>query len=384
MHALPIDPAVVRQHLFWRDPRPLMFTQHGAVHPSGMDIPDDHLLFTTSGTSGGLKWIALSKEALQISARAVNQHLEVTRDCIWGLALPMHHVGGFGVVARAYHIDCDLQVLYQSWNPIKFAAWVAQRGVTHLSLVPTQVHDLVHAGCRSPRSLIAVVVGGGRFDSALARAARDLGWPVLASYGLTEAASQVATQRLGRLCNESGDDSLAVLPHWQVRSDADGCLEIRGDALFSGTVVDGRYQVRRGDWHATRDRVNWLAGGLVPLGRADSLVKVAGELLNPLDVEACLSAELGAHGMRIAVVPCEDGRLGHRLNWIVEQGVPAELIVRAMERYNQRVPRSQRLDPPRVVPALPRGALGKIRRAELVRIMNGAPPAGSDQAGRSR
>ena len=377
-----IDPAAVRAQPFWHDPRPLMISPGGFTTTSGIDVPDDHLLFATSGTSGKSKWISLSKDALLCSARAVNQHLEVTSKSVWGLALPIHHVGGFGVVARSYEINCDLQVFTGPWNPGRFTEWLAQGNVTHVSLVPTQVHDLVHAGCRSPRSLVAAVVGGGKLDSVLERAARDSGWPVLVSYGLTEAASQVATQRPG--CGGCGDEALVVLPHWQARADAEGCLEIRGPALFSGVVVDGSYVPRRGEWHATRDRMQWHAGGLVPVGRADSLVKVAGELLNPSDVEASLAAELGVHGTRIAVVPCEDARLGHRFGWVVEQGVPAESVARAMERYNHGVPRSQRVGPPVVVAALPRGELGKIRRADLSRMIAGSRSADRDQAGRSR
>ena len=75
---------------------------------------------------------------------------------------------------------------------------LADRGVTHTSLVPTQVHDLVKADLRAPETLKAIVVGGGHLDAATGRLARTLGWPVLASYGMTEAASQIATQTLER------------------------------------------------------------------------------------------------------------------------------------------------------------------------------------------
>ena len=57
--------------------------------------------FKTSGSSGEPKWIGLSRQALRVSADAVNRHLEVGASSIWALALPSEHVGGFGVILRS-------------------------------------------------------------------------------------------------------------------------------------------------------------------------------------------------------------------------------------------------------------------------------------------
>ena len=40
------------------------------------------------------------------------------------------------------------------------------------------------------------MTGGGALDPSLYKQARDLGWPLLPSYGLTECGSQVATASL--------------------------------------------------------------------------------------------------------------------------------------------------------------------------------------------
>lgn len=383
MHPRQVHPATILDGAFWEDVRPIALSAAGLE--SGFTMaPDNHLLFATSGSSGDPKWIALSKEALLVSARAVNKHLNVDSKSIWGLALPIHHVGGFGVIARAFVKSCELQVFEKNWDPEDFSRWTRAVGVTHTSLVPTQLHDLVHSACSPPRSLHAVVVGGGRLDPALGQAARRLGWPVLASYGLTEAASQVATQSLASLEHEIADEILTSLPHWELRVDAEGCLEIRGAALFSGIVSGGRYHPREGEWFLTRDRVELVPGGLVPRGRADFLVKVAGELLDPLEVEARLAAELGRHGIGIAVLPVEDARLGHRFALIAEAGVPEDLIARAVDVYHQGVPRSQRFGDVVVVPELPRSELGKIQRQRLREMVGRSTSGDLDQAGRSK
>lgn len=195
-----MDAPVLITDRFWNDDEPVFMGGFDGELPD-IDALCGQVLFKTSGSTGAPKWVALSRHALQVSAQAVNAHLEVAGDACWGLALPLHHVGGFGVMARANQAGCGLAAFTQRWQAADFANWLEQQGVTHSALVPTQVHDLVAAGLSAPNSLRAVVVGGGQLAPSLGQAARDLGWPVLASYGMTEAGSQIATQGLECLAN---------------------------------------------------------------------------------------------------------------------------------------------------------------------------------------
>ena len=136
----------------------------------------------TSGSSGTLKWIALSKSALWWSAERVVEHLKITSDDVLVLALPVYHVGGFGIVARAQIATCCFLEFCERWDPKVFADFCHQEGVTIASLVPTQVRDLVDAEVAAPPSLRALVVGGGALESELAEKAISLSWPVFASY----------------------------------------------------------------------------------------------------------------------------------------------------------------------------------------------------------
>lgn len=358
---------------FWLDDRPWAFGFAGPL--PGMDVLRGQVLFQTSGSSGRPKWLALSKEALQHSARAVNAHLEVDARSCWGLALPVHHVGGFGVAARAMAADCRMAVFAGRWDPAAFAAWLADERVTHTSLVPTQVHDLVRDGLRAPSSLRAVVVGGGRLDEPSGRAARELGWPVLASYGLTEAGSQVATQSLDTLNADYTPAPLPVLPIWNVRVDEDDCLLIAGPALFSGILVPDaagwRYEPRTGDGFRTADRVLCESGWLTPLGRADLRVKVLGELVDPEAAERELAESFARCGgssevlgaFAVAAVP--DARTGHRLAVFCETRIPRPALDAALADYQARVPGHLRLAGPYWREALPRSPLGKLLRRQL-------------------
>ena len=364
---------------FWEDPRPFAAGEFpGPIPPlAGLER---HVLFTTSGSTGPPQWLALSKQALLLSAATVNQHLRVSADCRWGLALPLHHVGGFGVLARAFEAACDVRCFSQRWQAEAFQAWLRQSGVTHTSLVPTQVHDLVAAGLSAPPALRAIVVGGGQLDMATGRAARQLGWPVLASYGMTEACSQIATLGLELLDSSYQTAPLPVLPIWRTRVSAEGQLSIAGPALFSGSLRregdDWKFSPRVGEWLLTSDRVDLTNSGLTPLGRMDAMVKVLGELVDPLAVEhevLALSNGTLAPGT-FAVVALPDARAGHRLVPVFEAAVDPALAAAALGSYHSQAPGFRRLQPPLVLAALPRSPLGKLRRADLAAALAGKSP----------
>jgi len=357
---------------FWRDPATFAAGDFPGAIPACGGLTG-HVLFETSGSSGAPKWIALSKTALLASAAAVNRHLGVTQASCWGLALPPRHVGGFGVAARAFEAGCRFECFGQRWDAAAFRKWLEERQVTHASLVPAQVHDLAAAGSRAPAALRAIVVGGGHLDARTGRAARALGWPVLASYGMTEAASQIATQSLDSLASIYQPSPIPLLPIWRAELSAENLLRISGPALFSGALVlEGNewvFQPRVSGWHETGDRVALDEGMLTPLGRADTLVKVLGELVSPEQIERELAALSGgalAPGV-FCVVAVPDARSEHALVPVFDAAAGAELIDAVLAAYAARAPGIRRLRPPLMFADFPRGALGKPRRAEITR-----------------
>jgi o-succinylbenzoate---CoA ligase len=371
-----MDPEFLTSEAFWSDSPPFFAVAPGVAAPVLADTAEllDHVLFQTSGSSGAPRWIALSKAALQVSAQAVNRHLGVETASRWGLALPAHHVGGFGVIARARAAGSGLHVFGQKWNPLAFTAWLREHRITHTSLVPTQVHDLVAASLHAPDGLWAIVVGGGRLDESAGRAARARGWPVLASYGMTEAGSQIATQSPACLQAAYAPAPIPLLDIWDAAMEEDGRLRISGPALFSGelllTDAGWTYLKRDSPWHLTQDRVSLDGRLLTPLGRADTLVKVMGELVDPEGIERELLELAGGRLSpgSFAVVALPDPRTEHALVPVFEgQATPKQdEWVRA---YNERAFGFRRLRDAVCLASLPRSPLGKIRRAALAEMV---------------
>ncbi|MDP4899224.1 MAG: AMP-binding protein [Akkermansiaceae bacterium] len=352
---------------FWEDPGCFVAGEWEGELPD-VSVPGACVLFRTSGSTGEGKWVVLRKSALLVSARAVNEWLGVDERSVWGLALPLNHVGGFGIVARAYAAGSGLAVFPEKWDAGAFSEWIPRDGVSHTSLVPTQVHDLVKRAILAPASLKAVVVGGGRLEESLGEAARELGWPVLASYGMTEACSQIATQRLSSLGKRFGEAGMELLPIWEAEVNEDGLLSISGDALFSGTITKEGFSQRQHGAFLTSDRVRLDGCILIPEGRADSLIKVMGELV---DIEAVEREFLRIAGDRIdpgefAVVALPDERRGHVLVAVFEGGLDA--AVPAYREYQENAGGLLRFERWIEMEAFPKTNLGKLRRAQLAEI----------------
>jgi o-succinylbenzoate---CoA ligase len=361
-----MDPPLLIDRDFWNDPRPFAA---GKIP----DLPElaGHVLFETSGTSGDPKWVALSKQALLVSAAAVNQHLQVTRESCWGLALPLNHVGGFGIVARVHYAGCRLEHTDSRWQPDFFRNWLANAEVTHTSLVPTQVHDLVKTRLTAPSTLRAVVVGGGHLDPMIGQAARELGWPILASYGMSEAASQIATQGLDSLTKPYHSAPIPLLPIWQAETTPAGLLSISGPALFSGYVSTGEFMPRISEWHLTSDRVKLRDRHLTPVSRADTLVKVLGELVDPESIERELIALSRGDLLpgTFAIIAIPDSRMGMALVPVFEASVATGSIDSLLARYDKQAAGFRRLGLPLIMAHFPRSSLGKLKRSELATMI---------------
>lgn len=310
-----------------------------------------HVWVATSGTSGALKLVALSKDALLSSAAAVNAHLDAQPSDTWSRVLPPFHVGGIGIAARAHLTGSRVEVF--DWDPHRFA----RGGFTLSSLVPAQVCDLVAAKLRAPAGLRAIVVGGGSLPDDLYADGRELGWPLLPSYGLSEAASQVATATLG-------SPELRILSHLRVRIE-DGRVALSGGSLLTGYSHfdrDGRaafIDPKIDGWFVTEDHGEVEGSVLRVYGRSGDFVKIGGESVDLGRLDRVLDAVRGPVDAAIVAVP--DHRLGHVIH-LATIAADAQSMV---EAFNSRVLPFERIRAVHRVDSIPRTSLGKLRRHEL-------------------
>ena len=372
-HPLPRGPGRV-----WQNPR-------DPLPDGGPLLEAGQVGFATSGSTGVPSVVVHSVESLEVSAAAVNAWLGARAEDVWLRVLPEFHVGGFQIHTRAGLSGGRVVVDREKWEPGRFARICREEAVTLTSLVPAQVADVVQRGARGHPPLRAVVVGGGAMDESLRQQALALGWPVLPSYGASEAASQVATAPLG------GTGPMELLPLWEARTGAEagspggfpgpggaeaaGLLELRGPALASGRFVREKDAwilhplTDQSGWWRSADRVVLSGRELHFAGRADRVVKVLGELVHLEEVERSLAAA-GLERGRFVVVAVPAARRGMELVVVLEASHGPEETALAAYRAGAapfaRVGRVVR------VAALPRSPIGKVRYAELAERI---PPA---------
>lgn len=330
------------------------------------------LWLLSSGTQSvdQVKAIALTYDAFKASARAVNQHLDVRKSDRWLITLPLYHVGGLSILTRAHLSHSGFEFL-KNWDALKFAQSILDYKITLTSLVPTQVHDLVTGDMVCPVGLRAVVVGGGSLDPGIYRRARELGWPLLPSYGLTECCSQVATATMKSL--ERRDfPQLEVLSHVE--------LELREQRIFLKSPAlakwiakgdrEGQFSLEdplRDGWLPTEDLAEWDRRGLKLLGRRDDVVKILGVLVPVQQVEHEARAFFLKKGLSgdIAVVALAGGREENRLVLVTDSGASLREWEMHLQSFNEKVPGPHRIKQFVWTSSIPRGELGKVNRLAL-------------------
>jgi O-succinylbenzoic acid--CoA ligase len=286
----------------WRVPKPPRDPGPGQV------------VVTTSGSTGGPRWVQLSVAALGASAAATQARLGGPGQ--WLLALPAHHVAGLQVLVRAALAGTPPAVLdlRNEFDPAAFAA-AARRltrkpgGRCYTALVPTQLARLLGTDPRPLAGFDAVLLGGGAAPDGLLQRARAAGVRVVTTYGMTETAGG---------CVYDG----WPLDGTRVRVDGKGSVELAGPMLATG-YLDAPEETAaafRDGWFTTSDlgRLD-EQGRLQVLGRADDVVVTGGLNVAPADVEAVLT---GLPGVAAAcVVGLPDPEWGERVTAVV---VPAD------------------------------------------------------------
>ena len=301
-----------------------------------------HVFVATSGSTGSVKLVALSKRAILASAAAVNARLESDSHDVWCAVLPFFHVGGLGIHARA-HLS-GAKVLTMKWDPRAFA----QTEATLASLVPAQVYDLVELGLSPPRPLRAVLVGGGVFDPELDARARGMGWPVLASYGMSECASTISVLE-------------EILPHLEARVTPQDALAFKGESLFTGYLTgEGMVDPKIDGWFSSEDRGDVSGRSLRVLGRAGEFVKIGGESVDLKRLDRIAAEVARERGGDAGVVAVADDRLGY----VIHLAVTSEGIGAAFDERVMPFERARRVH--RVL-SIPRSPLGKLLREQLAR-----------------
>ena len=355
-----------------------------------LDLGQVHTLVYTSGTTGRPKGALLTYGNHWWSALGSAMNLGALAGDRWLVCLPLFHVGGLAILFRSV-ISGFTALVHERFDPVAVNQAIDEERVTLLSVVSTMLHRMleVRGGRPYPATLRCVLLGGGPAPRPLLDASARLGLPVAQTYGLTEAASQVATLAPEDTLRKLGSAGKPLFPN-QVRIVTTGGEEARpgevGEIQVRGPVVTPGYWNRP---EATADALSddgWLRTGdlgyldadgyLYVLDRREDVVLSGGENVYPAEVEAALLAHPAV--AEVVVVGVTDLEWGQRVVAAVRPAAGAavsegELQAWCRERLaGYKVPKEIRL-----VTELPRNATGKLLRRAVRAWWEDAEKTGS-------
>ncbi len=376
----------------------------GPLPPATVAADDVALIVATSGSEGAPKGVLLPQRALVAAATASAARIPLAAGDTWLACLPLFHIGGLSIFWRCFAAGAAVR-LHEGFDATAVWADIAAGRATHVSLVPAMLARLldVSRDAPPPSTLACALIGGAALSRPLWRRARNAGWPLYVSYGMSETAAQVATLPP----TDDWDEGLVgtPLPGMEIAIGDDGHIRVRGPQLMqgylalpangaaapasgenpehAGTLPAGIEAPFENGWLRTGDLGHIdAAGHLRVLGRGDDVLVSGGENIHPLEIESRLAACPGVTDVAVTATP--DPVWGDLVTALVV-GSAGAAMVDAWSRAH--LPAKLRPRKVIAVAALPRNALGKLERRRLPELLAGGgqtPMRGdSDTAGKA-
>jgi len=339
---------------------------------------DAAVLLYTSGTTGRPKAVALTDLNLLSNVEGCRVAGEFTAEDVMLAILPLFHAFGLTVTLLLPLTLGGKVILEDRFVPRTSLQSVATHRVTAMIGVPSQFRLLAREPAEVDATCLRLCIAGAERLGDHVREAFEQRFsrPLLQGYGATEASPVVSFNRPGH--NRPGSVGLP-LPNVRVSireemrefpAGQHGEVCVEGPSIMLGYFHQPEAtaaKIPEGVLH-TGDR-GWLdtEGYLHLTGRADDMIKVAGEKVYPAEIESVLEAVEGVE--EAAVIGVDDPVRGAALAAFVAAR-PGTTLEAAAVRAACR----DRLDAahvPRaitVVEQLPRSASGKVDKKTLLEL----------------
>jgi len=283
--------------------------QNSSTLPRRIGLDEIHSIIYTSGTTGRPKGATLTYGNHWWSANASVLNLGLLPDDHWLASMPLFHVGGLAILIRCTIYGIPV-TLHERFDPARVDYELSHGPITIVSLVPTMLERTLDAhesrgAIGFPPSLRAILLGGGPAPEALLHRASRLHAPVLQTYGLTEAASQVTTLSPDDALHKIGSAGRPLFPtSIEIRGldeEREGSNPLPpneiGEILVSGPTITLGYWGRPEETDTTI-RDGWLHTGdlgyldeegyLYVVDRRSDLFISGGENVYPAEIEEVL------------------------------------------------------------------------------------------------
>jgi oxalate---CoA ligase len=354
----------------------------GAVSAGGMaEAGDVALILHTSGTTSRPKIVPLTQANVCASACNVRDTVALTASDRGLNIMPLFHIHGLiagllAPLAAGSSIFCT-----PGFNALKFFTWMQEAKPTWYTAVPT-MHQTILA--RAPQNKEIIAAHPLRFirsssSSIPPQVIRELeavfGAPLIESYGMTEAAHQMASNPLPPRKRVPGSVGLAAGPEVGIM-DGQGALlppNSTGEIVIRGPNVTAGYESNpkanaeafTNGWFRTGDQGVMDADGYLSItGRLKEIINRGGEKVSPREVDEVLMDHPSVQQVVTFAIPHD--KLG--------EDVGAAVVLREGQSISEKELRefaAKKLADFKVprkilfVDEIPKGATGKLQRIGL-------------------
>jgi O-succinylbenzoic acid--CoA ligase len=330
------------------------------------------LIMFTSGSSGKSKAVVHTFQSLYESVKAVDSFSDLSHNDLWLASLPLYHIGGFMILVRALITgSCvafpdspkheDIKISLERFNP------------SHVSLVPTTLHQLLKDNVQPNDNLKSVFLGGGQSSRKLCGDSISNGWPIVKVYGSTETCSMVTALKTDEIKLKS-DSSGKVLGNNMIMiknkslDDVSGEILINSKFLFQAYYndIESTSNALLSGWYHSSDygRID-EEGFLFIETRGEGLIITGGENVNPNEVESALKNI--NHVKDAFVFGIDDEKWGQKIcAAITAENISGEQILMLLKGRiaGYKIPKIIFF-----VNEIPKNEMGKIKRKELFSIL---------------
>lgn len=264
---------------------------------------DEAILLYTSGTTGRPKGVILTNYNLLSEAQNIQIGHKLTQHDVTLCILPLFHINGLVVSLISPLFSGGKVVIPRKFSARKFWQWIEHYKVTWFSAVPTIFSIILSKPVDKGNDLSSLRFA--RSASAplplavLNEFEQKFGIPVIESYGISEASSQVTTNPLPPLTRKHGSVGRPIGNKIKIvdKNGENLPLNSVGEILINGSnVTKGYYNNSianiksfKNGWFCTDD-LGYIDedGYLFIKGRIKELINRAGEKISPREVDEVL------------------------------------------------------------------------------------------------
>ena len=342
---------------------------------------DTSMVLHTSGTTSRPKIVPLTQGNLAASAQNIARTLAFTAADRGLNIMPLFHIHGLmaGVLAplsAGSYVCCT-----PGFNALKFFGWMDEAAPTWYTAVPTMHQAIVGRASKNAEVIRSHPLRFIRSSSSsmppqvILELEAAFGAPLIESYGMTEAAHQMASNPLPPAVRKPGSVGLAAGPEMAIMDDGGRVLprgEV-GEIVIRGANVTAGYESNAKanaeaftqGWFRTGDQGVMDAEGYLSLtGRLKEIINRGGEKVSPREVDEILMDHSAVAQVLCFGMP--HPKLGEEVAAVVVLREGASATERELQAFVAG--RAAEFKVPKKIlfmAELPKGATGKLQRIGL-------------------